>query len=65
MVKKGREPRQSPGIKRVLTRQKVTLQMNNLKGRRIEEGQVPENERSEIKDHGLITGVIYFREIKR
>lgn len=39
--------------------------MNNLKGRRIEEGQVPENERSEIKDHGIITGVIYFREIKR
>lgn len=39
--------------------------MNNLKGRRMEEGQVPENERSEIKDHGIITGVIYFREIKR
>ena len=39
--------------------------MNTLKGGRIEEGQVPENEGSEIKDHGIINGVIYFREIKR
>lgn len=65
MVKKGREPKQSPEIKRMLTRQKGTLKMNNLKRRRIEEGQVPENERTEIKDHGIINGVIYFREIKR
>lgn len=65
LVKKGREPKQSPEIKRMLTRQKGMLKMNNLEGRRIEAGQVPENEGSEIKDHGIINAVIYFREIKR
>lgn len=65
LVKKGKELKQNPEIKTMLTGQKRTLKNNSLKDRRrLEEGPVPENERSEIKDHGIINGVIYFREIK-